>query len=249
MKTHMHPFSNPLLNEDLDAFLADENARVQRLQRGDEVFWAKKCETLSLKWRLQKGDPAAAFKADLMGLRALRDAGISVPDVIAEGEDFLVMRDSGPALSGLLRHQKSTLEDRTRAMKAAGRELALLHSKGLSHGRPAIKDMCWDGHRLTLLDFERFSPRRNTPKGHMQDLIIWTHSCFAFTQKNLPEIDAGLAAYRDGDQAGIWDMAAQWGRRHRWVDLATKPLQWGARRGTREFKAIPLTLQAFGVSR
>lgn len=242
-------FSNPALQMQLEEFLADEAARIRKLEHGGVAYWAKKGETLSLKWRLQKGDPAVAFKADIDGLHTLEAAGVSVPQVVAESPDFIVTCDSGPILSDLLAHQTTTLDERIRAMKAAGRELALMHGKGLSHGRPAVKDMCWDGTRLTFLDFERYSPHRNTMKGHMQDLIIFVHSCYAFAQSELPEIEAGCAAYRTHDDKGVWDMAAAWCARKWWLDPLTKPLQWGNREGAKEFKAIPMTLRAFGVDR
>ncbi len=249
MTNEPKPFDDPALQTQLDAFLADKTARIRRLEQDGVAYWAKKPETLSLKWRLQKGDPAVGFKADMAGLHALAAAGVPVPVVVAEGPDFVVTRDSGLILSDLLTQQTGTLEERTRAMAAAGRELARMHGKGLSHGRPAAKDMCWDGTHLTFLDFERYSPQRNTMKGHMQDLIIFVHSCFAFAQTNLPEIEAACAAYRAQDDKGVWDMAAAWCARKWWLDPLTKPLQWGSREGAKEFKAIPMTLRAFGVDR
>ncbi len=192
MTTSKKPFADPALQQQLDDFLSDPDARVQRFDHEGEVYWAKKSENLSLKWRLQKGDPAAAFTADREGLQALWAAGVSVPDVVEEGTDFLVMRDGGPILSDLLVAQIGSTEDRIRAMEAAGSELATMHAKGLSHGRPAIKDMCWDGTRLTLLDFERFSPKRNTPKGHMQDLIIWRTAVLPLLKKTYPRLKPDL---------------------------------------------------------
>lgn len=242
-------FDDPNLQAQLTAFLTDKAARIRRLEQGGMAYWAKKPETLSLKWRLQKGDPAVAFKADMDGLHALADAGVPVPEVVAEGPDFVVTRDSGPILSDLLVAQTGTVEERTRAMEAAGRELARMHGLGLSHGRPAAKDMCWDGSRLTFLDFERYCAQRNTMKGHMQDLIIFVHSCFAFAQAELPEIEAACAAYRAQDTKAVWDMAAAWCTKKWWLDPLTKPLQWGNREGAKEFKAIPMTLRAFGVGR
>ncbi len=248
MTAQFRRFSTPELQHKLDQFLDKKDARIRRLEHKGAVYWAKKVETLSLRWRLQKGDPKLAFEAERAGFYALQKAGVPVPEIAAEGPNYMVTKDSGPILADLLAQQIGSHSDRNTAMAAAGRELALLRAKGLSHGRPAIKDMCWDGRTLRLLDFERYSDHRNTPKGHMQDLIIMVHSCYAFAQEEYPEITAATDAYRAHDSHGIWDMAATWCGKKRWLDWVTKPLQWGNREGAKEFKAIPMTLRAFGVN-
>ncbi|WP_424939243.1 lipopolysaccharide kinase InaA family protein [Aliiroseovarius sp. S253] len=247
MSIHERQFADPALQAQLDQFLSDQGARIARLEHKGRCYWAKKGETLSLRWRIQKGDPMEAFRADVAGHHALADAGVPVPEIVAEGEDFIVTEDSGPTLSTLLVEQKADQETRLQAFHAAGVELAGMHSKGLSHGRPAIKDMCWDGQTISFLDFERFSPSRNTARGHMHDLIIFIHSIYGFVPKDIPEAEAAAEGYRSNDTTGTWDRAATWCRKMRWLDPVTKPLQWGNRVGAMEFKAIPLTLKTFGV--
>ncbi|WP_371168369.1 hypothetical protein [Aliiroseovarius sp. 2305UL8-7] len=248
MTRHDTQFADPTLQHQLDLFLADPKARITQIKHRDERYWAKKCETLSLRWRIQKGDPKLAFEADRTGHHALSDAGVPVPEIVAEGENYIVTKDSGETLSHLLVQQTQDPSARIAAFTEAGRQLARMHAKGLTHGRPAIKDMCWDGTNLVFLDFERYSPTRNTPKGHMQDLIIMIHSCYAFLPEDSPEADAAAAAYRRFDETGTWDRASAWCRKMRWIDVVTKPLQWGNRAGAMEFKAIPFTLKSFGVS-
>lgn len=247
MSIHDRQFSDPVLQAQLEQFLVNQGARIARLEHNGACYWAKKGETLSLRWRLQKGDPMEAFRADVTGHHALANAGVPVPEIVAEGDDFIVTDDRGSTLSTLLLEQAENQVTRLKAFEAAGAELAKMHTKGLSHGRPAIKDMCWDGAGISFLDFERFSPARNTERGHMQDLIIFIHSIYAFVPNNILEAQAAAKGYRAHDQIGNWDRAAKWCRKMRWLDLATKPLQWGSRVGTREFKAVPLTLKIFGA--
>ncbi|MCK0141921.1 hypothetical protein [Aliiroseovarius sp. F20344] len=247
MTNHDRHFDDPALQTQLDQFLADPDARIARLEHDGQTFWAKKAETLSLRWRIQKGDPMKAFRADVAGHHAFANAGVPVPEIVAEGENFIVTTDCGPTLSHILVKQLGTDAERSEAFNAAGVELAKMHAKGLTHGRPAVKDMCWDGQNIALLDFERYLPARNTARGHMHDLIIFIHSIYGFVPKYIPEAEAAAAGYRDADTSGMWDRAAAWCHKMRWLDPVTKPLQWGNRVGAMEFKAIPLTLKTFGV--
>jgi len=127
----------------------------------------------------------------------------------------------------------------------AGATLARLHGMGLSHGRPSLKDMCWNGAQITLIDVERYDPARNTPYGHAQDLLMFTFNAHAVARGHSPEIDAALAAYRDHAPPGIWDRAARLSARLRPLSWLTAPLRLRRAGKAREFKAIPLTLAAF----
>jgi hypothetical protein len=70
-------------------------------------------------------------------------------------------------------------------------------------------------------------------------------SAYAITARDCPEIDAAIEGYRKNDPAHIWERAARWCHKMRWIDLVTKPVQWRGPGKAREFKAIPLTLAAF----
>lgn len=238
-------FSDPQLQDRLENFLKDDSARIRKIEHDGVCYWAKKSETLSLRWRIQKGDPMVAFKADLDGMHALSEAGIPVAQIAVKGPNYVVTADSGPTLAQMLVSKEYTNEQRIAAFTAAGRELADMHQKGLSHGRPAIKDMCWDGKSLVFLDFERFSAKRNNARGHMLDLIIAVHSTYATLARHSAEAAAFEESYRLHDQTGTWQRAKQFCHKIRWLDTLTKPLQWGNRVGAAEFKAIPLTLAAF----
>ncbi len=231
-----------------DAAVAQSTRRVGRFEVDGQVFWIKRVDRPNLINRLQKGPPLAAFDADLAAMKSLLARGIPVPQIVAEGPGIFVTLDSGPTLEGILRDQAGSVEDRIRAFSAAGAALAAMHRAGVSHGRPVLRDLCWkDGH-ITVLDFENYRPHRNRKKDFRLDLIIFVFSCYAQQRVELPEIAAAKAAYRADDPGGIWQMAQDWIGRLRWVDTLTKPLQWRADPHAREFKSIPMTLQAFGVS-
>ena len=228
-----------LIAAEAEAAIAANGARVQRIEHAGRFYWVKHEEELTLRMRLQKGDPHRAFEAERNALHQLAEAGAPVPRVVAEGPDYFVTPDCGTPLQGLF--GRSAIH----AFSAAAEGLAGFHAKGLSHGRPSVKDIAWDGQRVTFFDFERFAAKRNSFKGHVQDVVILLFSAFAETGRQTPETDALIDGYRSADPGGIWQGAERLCRRLSWVDPLTRPIQ-KMRRG-REFRAIPLTLAAFGV--
>jgi hypothetical protein len=120
--------------------------RVRRLDLPDgRRFWLKRVERLTGVMRAQKGDPAKAFEAERQGLHALADAGLPVAEVTAEGPDWMLMPDAGPVLTAVVADPRLDDAGKRTAFEAAGRSLGRLHWAGLVHGRPAVRDICWDG--------------------------------------------------------------------------------------------------------
>jgi hypothetical protein len=229
----------------LDAAVAETPGRIGRFSVDGVTYWIKRVDRPNLINRLQKGPPLVAFDSDLAAMKALAARGAPVPPIIGEGPGVFVTRDAGPTLNGLLRDQTGTVAERVAAFSAAGAALAQLHAAGISHGRPVLRDLCWQDGKITFLDFENYRPSRNQPRHFRLDLIIFVLSCYAEQRSELPEIVAAKQAYRAQDGLGFWQMAADWLRNKRWVDIVTKPMQWRADPHAREFKSIPLTLRAF----
>ena len=229
------------------AFTAGPGARIGRYEIDNALFWIKRVDKPNLINRLQKGPPLAAFNADLAAMKSLAAQGVPVPQIVAEGPGIFVTADSGPTLDRILRENLGTPTDRIAAFTAAGTALAQLHRNRISHGRPVLRDICWKDGRITFLDFENYRPHKNRPQDFRFDLIAFVHSCYAQSRDELPEIIAAKDAYRANDPAEIWQMASDWLGHMRWVATLTKPLQWRADPHAKEFKAIPVTLHAFGV--
>jgi len=242
------PKTDAALLAAIAAHVAATDKRISRFEHDGQIIWIKRQEKLSLRMRLQKGDAQTAFRAERAALHRLQTAGVPVPKILLEGPDFIATADSGPTLQYLLQAQSGTVGQRATAFAAAGAQLAAMHASHLSHGRPSVKDICWDNGQITFLDFERFHAKRNTPKGHAHDLIMMVFSAYAITGCDCPEIDAAINGYRKNDPDLIWERAARWCHKMRWVDIATKPVQWRGPGKAREFKAIPLTLTAFARS-
>ena len=128
-----------------------------------------------------------------------------------------------------------------RAMAQAGRSLGLLHRAGMVHGRPAVRDICWDGSEARFIDLERFSTHRHSAFWQAADLVMLAQTANTRWPQDARWLEAALAGYAGTAPAGAMDRAARLARR-----LA--PLGWLAavlcrlKPKSRELRAVGLTL-------
>ena len=222
--------------------LREEPLRIRPLTGPDgERLWLKRAETLSLRLRLQKGDSAKGFEKDRQGLHLLGAAGLPVAPILAEGADFFVTPDLGVTLQTLLRDSDMPQEAKLAPFAAAGAALAQLHSARYCHGRPSIRDICWDGVQARFIDLERFSAERRDPASFSMDVLIFVHSVFAVDRRAQPVLDCAIRAYRAGVPDAVWAAVRRKGARFGWVGPVTAPLRW-LRPQSRDLNALPLTL-------
>jgi tRNA A-37 threonylcarbamoyl transferase component Bud32 len=218
MAASFHSYTNleDQIADAIRAALDKGTARIQRLETPAGQVWLKRMEHLSLRWRLQKGDPAKRFNLDRTGLHLLHDAGLPVAPILAEGSDFFVTPDVGPTLRALLTDPDVGAGERRRAFAAAGRALGLLHRKGFSHGRPALRDLCWNGREVTLIDLEQFSLRHRAPRHMALDVAIFVHSVLV-DGGAAEDLDAAVSAYRKVAGPEMLARAARLGRAFGWA--------------------------------
>jgi len=169
--------------------------RIERLRLSGRTLWLKRPERpRSLRWRIQKGDPRGAYAADLRGLRFMAAHGVPAPTVVMAGAEFFVTEDAGRSLDQVMKEAPELVQ--AQVASAAARSLAALHRAGARHGRPKLRDICWDGHAARLIDFERFQPRA-TWRAMGADWVILLHSLL----ETHPHAHAAFAAvvrtYRD----------------------------------------------------
>lgn len=221
---------------------ADRQAeRVQRIETPSGQVWLKRIEQLSLRWRLQKGDPVRRFCKDRDGLHLLHDAGLPVAPIVAEGPDYYATPHLGPTLSALTRETAAGTAARAVVFAAGGRSLGLLHRSGYSHGRPALRDMCWTGQDVIFIDMECFSPRHRRARHRALDVMIFVHSALADGADDA-DVDVALAAYRR--EAGDADLrrAGALARRLGWLGPLSGWVQ-ARRPKAREIAAVRPTLR------
>jgi tRNA A-37 threonylcarbamoyl transferase component Bud32 len=231
---------NPELKAEVATLLRDGGQRVRAILLADgQKFWLKRIERLPLRMRLQKGNAKAAFEAERTGLRVLSGAGLPVVAIALDGPDYMVLPDVGQTLNLVLRD--APLEERMEAFAAAGRSLARLHRAGFVHGRPAIRDICWDGGEARFIDLERFSVARRGRFHQALDVVMFVQTVMTLTRGSVAELDAALEAYAAASPPEVMPMVRRIVRWLGWLDpLARAVLRF--RPKSREFAAVPLTL-------
>lgn len=223
--------------------------RIARLEYQGQAYWIKEREELSWGMWLRKGNAAKAFDQERQALKDLADLDLPVARIVAEGPDYFVLKDAGDALKHILRSGRLTSEERITAFQAAGRALAKFHKQGISHGRPAIIDILWDGASVTFIDFERYSSARNSTRGGAMDFIFFVHSALSVSQMASPELEAAVQAYfQEGDQR-VWQDAQKICKRAWWLGWLVKPYDLRPPGKARDMRAIPMTLEYFKKDR
>lgn len=215
---------------ELPRLLRQPGGRVQRLTWGGRAFWLKRPEARrkSLRWRLQKGDPLAAFGRERAGLAAARDLGAPVPRLLAAGPDYLVLEDAGPTLAALLAEGAPAAGP---AVTEAAAALGRLHARGLAHGRPYLRDLCWDGARVTMIDLESFRPRNGAGR-QGRDAVLFFASLLS-APGGAALFPPALAAWRTEAPAAAQRAARRWVAVLRALVPLARPLL-RLRRGSRE---------------
>src|SRR5690554_432335 len=212
---------SPLSFASLDGLIAHaarrDVPRIEPVRLAGHRYWIKRPEVLSLRWRLQKGDPARSFARERRIHHDLLARGAPVPPILAEAEGYMVLPDSGPTLEALMRGA-APCGERLRAFEAAGAAFAGMHGAGLVHGRPLPRDLCWNGERITFLDFEGGARAGRASMGRKAlDLVLALHGIYALSPRPVPEADAFCNGYRGADD-GLWRDARRRVRRWRWID-------------------------------
>ncbi|QCO57520.1 hypothetical protein EOK75_17575 (plasmid) [Pseudorhodobacter turbinis] len=232
--------TDPMLEAAIQAALTGPYHRIMALDLADgRKVWLKRAEHLTGRMRLQKGDGAKGFARERDGLHLLAQVGLPAAPILAEGPDWFVTPDLGSTLRQLMWDPEG---DKTPVFAAAGAALARLHLQSYRHGRPAIRDFCWNGTDIHFIDLERFSPVKSDPRGLALDLLIFAHSLVADGFRvagPVPLQEAALGAYRDL-APGIWAQAQTTAAWLRWLPPIAR-----LKSGSRDFRAIGPTLELF----
>jgi tRNA A-37 threonylcarbamoyl transferase component Bud32 len=234
--------ADPLLDDQLQAALAEPPKRVRRVDLPDgRRFWLKRVERLTGVMRFQKGDPARAFAAEREGLRKLAEAGLPVAEVAAEGPDWVLMPDAGPVLPAVVADPKRDEREKLAAFAQAGRALGRLHWAALVHGRPAVRDICWDGKEARFIDLERFRQGARGGLRQAADIVMFAQTAYTQWPDDPRWLDAALDAYSVNSPEGAIDRVRRLAR-------GLTPLGWVAsglarlKPESRELRAVGLTL-------
>ena len=197
--------------------------RLTRIEHDGRAYYVKTPERhASLRWRVQKGDPESAFAREISLLIEFRQRGAAVPRIVAQDAGYLVLADHGIPLQSMIYQQTADHA----LMRQTGKALAELHALGLAHGRPSLRDICWDGAELTFLDLEAGARVQASPRDQARDLFLLLHSVFLTGGSDTALAAPVLDAYRSHGDAAVWHATQARARGLWWLELLTRPGAW-----------------------
>lgn len=147
----------------------------------------------------------ASLKGEIRRVRKLAACGFPVPHILATGEDWLLLADSGLPSITVLRSEDYPREQRLQQLQAIALLMAHMHQRGCWHGRPALKDFLCKKQTVTLCDFEE-DVRLHLSKLEclVRDALIFGHSLFrVFARTDLEMARYGLAVYWQAAPASV----------------------------------------------
>ena len=169
--------------------LANRSLRIQRVMLPDGAVWVKRYGTESaLIWQklyapltallpvafraAPRLAPEAMIEQEIRRIAAFRQAGFLVPEVLYRSGRTLVLSDIGASVAVRLNEMGTDVPAHEALLVECAATLGRLHAAGLSHGRPAPRDMTVTREGLGFLDFEE-NPEAVMPLAAAQGRDLW----------------------------------------------------------------------------
>ncbi|WP_019552676.1 BUD32 family EKC/KEOPS complex subunit [Propionispira raffinosivorans] len=154
-------------------------------------------------------DGLKALKIEAKRLKFLCTQGVFVPQLLAQGKDWIAISDTGKPVRELLQSNKVKINTKMHILQSTSRALAEMHLKNLYHGRPALKDFTWDGEKVGFLDFEENSGSiLSIQQCMVRDVLIYIHSLFREVG-SVRLIYLAILSYRKYASQLIWKCVLQ----------------------------------------
>lgn len=139
-------------------------------------YWIKKKQGNGRN-RWAKAPESAQFYYEAAHIMMAARLVPHVPEMVLFTEDCMVLRDSGYTVGEIL-FSKGPEEEKKRILRAAGAALCAIHEAGLAHGRPALRDMTWNGKKIVFLDWENRPFFKDLRRRQSADVILFFHSMY-----------------------------------------------------------------------
>jgi tRNA A-37 threonylcarbamoyl transferase component Bud32 len=190
------------LRAEIEAALLREKGRVFALHASGRRLWVKR----AVKTKLRVGHRLQDWAAVLLGvellrqtaggetldreariLRALAAKGVRVPEVVAQGEDWLALSDLGDSVRVQMDRAATPSELRALVLTAAY-ALRHLHANGAWHGSPLVRNLVGQSNRIGFIDFEE-DPAASMSEAACvaRDILLFLFSLSPF-EKRVPGI-------------------------------------------------------------
>ena len=208
-----------------EAYMRERPAeRVFSLEVDGEKYWVKRKLGNGRK-QLVKYSVEKEFFYEIARMTiAARNCPELVPDMVVLTPDYMVTRDGGLTVKAWLDADISE-EEKEILLEKAGASLACLHEKDIVHGRPALRDITWDGERMAFLDWENRMYAKSREEQKAIDFILMLQG---IGRENYKEEKGRMAAvlrgYTECGGAAVVQGAKDFLKRHAFIGTVTEKL-------------------------
>jgi len=222
--------------------LNQSSDRIVPLVTAGRVFWLKRAAParLGLAHHLQRAaaailriellsftavtDGAASLAREARIIRKLEAKGARVPEVVLQGDDWIVLSDLGPSLEQQLKQAPSREAAVALAVNGAV-ALRRLHLAGAWHGFPLARNLAGPPQALGFIDFEEDPGRHMSPaQCRVRDFMLYLQSLGGCNTRHPGLTRAAAEAYLAVQPLSSRQVRTV--RRIRWLCRAANPLGW-----------------------
>lgn len=138
----------------------------------------------------------SALDYEIKHISRLHKKGASVPVIVAKDHGWFATADHGITLQKLFKRADLPDDNLDNIVVKAGITLAELHHLRDWHGRPALRDMLWDGEKVTLIDFEENPAQHlSTVQCMSRDIFLFMHGVLRFYPLESPVVTTLWSKY------------------------------------------------------
>ncbi|QGM81522.1 protein kinase family protein [Otariodibacter oris] len=214
------------LNEYAHKLLIEhKDERVFQFDFHGKLFWLKQPEHLHGIFRLLKPYPKKSFLKEIKKLQCFSSKHAPVPRLVLFDNDFLILEDGGKTVSDLLSENANNLAFKKELLLDSVKALNDLHKANLIHGRPAIRDMTWNNHKVLFIDFEVSSRKQDLQWQKIRDMAIFFHGLCRKDFISDDEIQYAMEQYENICDPQLWQAFIQLVTKYKFVYSLLKPIK------------------------
>ncbi len=147
-----------------------------------------------------------------------------VPEIVLLKPTYMVTRDGGPTVQHWLESDISE-ERKEILLERMGASLATLHEQDIVHGRPALRDMTWNGEKLTFLDWENRLYSKDLAEQKAIDFLLLLHGlCRENYKEEAARVHAICEGYLAHHGEAVYEGAKAFLKKHSLVGAITEKL-------------------------
>lgn len=177
-----------------------------------EKFWIKKKQS-NHRVQAVKYSAEREFYYEIARISIAAKLTDCAPEIFFLTDDYMVLKDGGPTVQHWLLSDRPEAE-KLHILHAAGRALGQLHQAGLWHGRPALRDIVWDGERIRFLDWENRTYFHDLRQRQAMDVILLLQGMYRESWMKETFVEAAWQGYLEAGGLPVLEEAGRFLEKH-----------------------------------